>query len=104
MAALSSIRGASLPCQYEVPLPEGGVPDYDQVNVQYTSGAGVSSGLPYVETAAKCSTGGGWYYNADPSQGGTPSAILVCPTTCSTLQNDSKGSVSVVLGCQTITR
>ena len=104
MAALSSIRGASLPCQYEVPLPEGGVPDYDHVNVQYTSGAGVSSGLPYVETAAKCSTGGGWYYNSDPSQGGTPSAILVCPTTCSTLQNDSKGSVSVVLGCQTITR
>ena len=102
-AALSSIRGASLPCQYQVPVPEGGVPDYGRVNVQYISGAGVSTGLPYVETAAQCGTGGGWYYNVDPAQG-TPSAILVCPTTCTTLGTDTTGSVEVVIGCQTITR
>ena len=102
--ALSAIRGASLPCQYEVPLPEGGIPNYGQVNVEYTTGAGASSGLVYVETAAKCGAGGGWYYDADPAKGGTPSAILVCPTTCSTLQGDSTGRVDVVVGCQTITR
>jgi hypothetical protein len=102
--ALSAIRGASLPCQYEVPVPEGGIPNYGQVNVEYTSSAGVSSGLPYVETAAKCGAGGGWYYDTDPAQGGTPSAILVCPTTCSTLQGDTTGRVDVVVGCQTITR
>jgi len=103
-AALASIRGASLPCQYEVPVPEGGIPDYGEVNVQYTSGAGASSGVPYVKASAQCGTGGGWYYNTDPALGGTPSAILVCPTTCSTLQNDPKGQIEVVLGCQTVTR
>jgi hypothetical protein len=104
VAALSAIRGASLPCQYEVPLPDGGNVDYGEINVQYTSSAGVSSGLPYVESAARCGTGGGWYYDVDPAQGGTPSAVIVCPTTCTTLQNDSTGRVEVVLGCQTVTR
>jgi hypothetical protein len=103
-AALSAIRGASLPCQYEIPVPDGGVPEYDSLNVEYTSGAGVSSGLPYVETAARCGAGGGWYYDADPAGGATPSAILVCPTTCSTLQGDVKGRVDVIIGCQTITK
>ncbi len=104
VAALSAIRGASLPCQYEVPLPDAGSADYDKINVQYTSGAGMSSGLPYVESSARCGTGGGWYYDADPATGGTPSAVIVCPTTCTTLQNDSKGRVDVILGCQTMTR
>ncbi len=103
VAALSAIRGASLPCQYEVPVPESGLVDYGRVNVQYTSGAGVATGLPYVTTAAGCGTGGGWYYDTNPAQG-TPSAILVCPSTCSTVQADSKGRVDVVVGCQTISR
>lgn len=103
-AALNAIRGASLPCQYEIPVPDGGAPNYDSVNVEYTSGAGVSSGVPYVETAARCSAGGGWYYDTDPAGGATPSAILVCPTTCSTLQGDAKGRVDVIIGCQTITK
>jgi hypothetical protein len=103
-AALDAIRGASLPCNYQVPIPESGMPDYQDVNVEFTSSAGVSSGVPYVETATRCGTSGGWYYDVDPQGGGTPSAILVCPTTCSTLQTDASGRVDVVLGCQTITR
>jgi hypothetical protein len=103
-AALTAIRGASLPCQYQVPLPDSGMPDFTRVNVEYTSGAGVQSGLPYVESAARCGTGGGWYYDTDPTQGGTPRALFVCPTTCSTLTADTKGRVDVVIGCQTITR
>jgi Mg-chelatase subunit ChlD len=103
-AALTSIRGAALPCQYEVPLPEAGNADYGKINVQYTPGAGVATGLPYVETAARCGTGGGWYYDVDPTEGGTPRAVIVCPSTCTTLQNDSKGRVDVVIGCQTVTR
>ena len=104
VAALSSIRGASLPCQYEIPLGDGGVPDYDRVNVEYTSGAGAATGLPYVPTAAQCGTGGGWYYDKDPAQGAAPSAILVCPTTCTTVQGDPKGRIDVVIGCQTVPR
>lgn len=103
-AALTSIRGAALPCQYEVPLPEAGNADYGKINVQYTSGAGMAMGFPYVESAARCGTGGGWYYDVDPAEGGTPRAVIVCPSTCTTLESDSKGRVDVVIGCQTVTR
>jgi hypothetical protein len=104
-AALTAIRGASLPCQYQLPIPEAGVPDFAKVNVQFTSSAGSATTVPYVETAANCSaSAGGWYYDTDPATGGTPKAILVCSSTCSTLKGDVKGSIAVVLGCQTIAR
>ena len=104
-AALNAIRGASLPCQYALPVPEAGVPDYDKVNVEFTSGTGAGVTVPYVETAAKCNAStGGWYYDVDPAEAGTPTAILACPATCSTLKGDVKGSIGVVLGCQTIIR
>jgi Mg-chelatase subunit ChlD len=103
-AALTAIRGASLPCNYEVPLPESGTPDFMDVNVVYTTGAGVTSGLPYVASASRCGNGGGWYYDVAPEDGGTPNAILVCPTTCSALQTDTSGRVDVVTGCVRIAR
>jgi hypothetical protein len=103
-AALTAIRGASLPCNYEIPVPESGMPDYHDVNVVFTTSAGVSSGLPYVASATRCGSGGGWYYDVDPAAGGTPSAILVCPTSCSNLQSDMSGRIDVVLGCQSFTR
>jgi hypothetical protein len=102
--ALNAIRDAALPCQYEVPLPESGVPDYMSVNVEYTTSAGASVGLPYVTTESACGTGSGWFYDVDPSTGATPSAINVCPGTCSTIQADKNGRVDVVVGCATMTR
>jgi hypothetical protein len=104
-SALNSIRGASLPCQYQLPVPDSGLPDYEKVNVQFTSGTGAPVTVPYVETAASCgATTGGWYYDVDPKGGGTPKAILVCTTTCSALKGDATGTIGVVLGCQTIAR
>jgi hypothetical protein len=103
-AALNAIRDAALPCQYEVPLPDSGVPDFLAVNVEYTSSAGASTGLPYVETQASCGSGSGWYYDVDPANGATPSAINVCPGTCSTIQADKNGRVDVIVGCSTVTR
>jgi hypothetical protein len=104
LAALSAIRGASLPCQYAVPLPDGNIPDFTRVNVQYTSGTGVKTALPYVASAAACGSGSGWHYDVDPTNGATPSAIDVCPATCSTLQGDARGRVDVVIGCTTFIR
>ncbi len=104
-AALNSIRGASLPCQYALPVPEAGLPDFAKVNVEFTSGTGAGVTVPYVESAAQCNPStGGWYYDVDPAEGGTPKAILACSATCSTLKADVKGSIGVVLGCQTIAR
>jgi hypothetical protein len=78
VAALNSIRGSSLPCDYAVPQPDGGMADFGELNVQYTSGSGTSSTLPYVESAARCDPmKGGWYY--------------------------SQGRIDIVLGCKTVT-
>jgi hypothetical protein len=105
ISALNSIRGAALPCQYVLPVPSVGTPDFKRVNVQFTTGSGAAATLPYVEAPANCDPSkGGWYYDTDPAEGGTPKAILVCPSTCTTLKGDAKGRVDVVLGCQTVVK
>ncbi|MDP9151940.1 MAG: hypothetical protein M3O36_18615 [Myxococcota bacterium] len=102
-SALAAIRGASLPCEYGLPTPSGGVPDFHKLNVQHTSADGSSSTLPYVESPAACGpTSGGWYYDVDPAEGGTPTKILVCPASCGTLKLDVTGRIDVVLGCATV--
>jgi hypothetical protein len=102
-AALDTIRGTALPCDYTVPTPESGTPDYDKVNVQLTSSSG-STVIPYKQTAASCDpTAGGWYYDADPSTGATPKTITLCPASCSAVKQAGGGAqVDVVLGCKTI--
>jgi hypothetical protein len=102
-SALSAIRGASLPCNYLLPSPDGGVADFNKLNVQYTAGSGAITTIPYVESPGQCNASrGGWYYDANPAEGGVPAEILVCPATCSTFGSDAKGRVDVVLGCQTV--
>jgi len=102
LAALNMIRGTALPCQYQIPVPAMGTPDYGKLNVHYTGGSGADLIVPYVEKSGDCDAKlGGWYYDVDPAEGGTPMTINVCPTTCSTLKSDPAGKVDIVLGCQT---
>jgi hypothetical protein len=102
LAALNMIRGSALPCQYQVPTPAMGTPDYGKLNVHYTGGGGADLTVPYVESSGGCDPKvGGWYYNVDPAEGGIPTTIDVCPATCSTLKSDPTGKVDIVLGCQT---
>jgi Mg-chelatase subunit ChlD len=102
--ALNAIRATALPCRYSVPEGDGGPPDFNRVNIEYTSGAGSTLPLPYVQDGSQCGSSGGWYYDLDPSQGAPPSTILMCPSTCTALSNDSNGHVDVVIGCQTMKR
>jgi hypothetical protein len=103
-AALNQIRGTALPCQYTLPVPKTGTPDYNKVNVEFTSASGQTVVIPYVKSAANCGANGGWYYDVDPATGGKPTTIIVCQTTCSTLKAGGQGSkVVVVQGCQTVT-
>jgi hypothetical protein len=105
LAALNSIRGSKLACEFQVPLPPDGEElDYDgKVNVQF-SAAGTAEVLPYVASADNCGvTQGGWYYDLDPSSGGVPTKILVCPSTCDAFQNTADGQVEIALGCETVT-
>jgi hypothetical protein len=104
-AALDTIRGTPLPCEYEVPSSEAGAPDYGKVNVQYTTGAGAKNVLGYKASAAACDAAGGWYYDVDPATGAVPTKIIVCPSTCDAIKKDTgSAKVEILLGCATIVK
>lgn len=104
LQALNQIRGSALPCDYSIPTPDGGTPDYGKVNVQFTKGSGGKTTILNVKDASACDPGsGGWYYDIDPSDGGTPTKITLCPASCQSVKSDPQGKVDVLLGCKTIT-
>jgi hypothetical protein len=98
--ALNAIRGAALGCNYKIPVPSVGQPDYSKVNVEYTpGGSSTPQIIPQVAGKGQCpSNGDAWYYD-DPNN---PTQILLCDATCNKLSADNMGTVSVVLGCKTI--
>ncbi|MEO6577263.1 MAG: hypothetical protein ABIP89_25665, partial [Polyangiaceae bacterium] len=90
------------PCQYTLPIPESGTPDYTKLNVQYTSGSGASSIIGYATSVAGCDPmTGGWYFDADPAMGGHPTKVIMCPATCTKLKADTTGKIDIVQGCST---
>jgi hypothetical protein len=103
LAALNQIRGSALPCQYAVPMPESGTPDFGKVNVQFSRSNGTKSTIVYVSDVNGCDPNtGGWYYDVNPSSG-TPTKILLCPASCNAVKADSQGKIDVLLGCKSIT-
>jgi hypothetical protein len=97
--ALDKIRGAAQSCAYALPAPSVGAIDYARVNVQYTpGGTGAPITLSKVIDAASCPpSGDAWYYDVN----GAPTQILLCASACTTVRQDAKASVAVVLGCST---
>lgn len=104
--AMDQIRGAALPCDYKVPAPQTGTPDYGRVNVKFTKGDGTASVFPQAKGGAgSCDAGGGWYYDVDPATGATPTKITLCPASCDAVKAAGSGSkVDVLLGCTTIVK
>ncbi len=98
LEALQAIRGEQLACEIGVPTPENGTFDATLVNVSYTPGGGAAQTFGNVAGEGSCGTGGGWYYD-DPAN---PSIIILCPSTCDSVQADDAGKIEVVLGCSTI--
>jgi hypothetical protein len=100
--ALNQIRGSALPCEYMIPQPATGTLDYKKVNVHITSGtAGVD--LLYVGNASKCDpVKGGWYYDADPDMGGTPTRVIMCEATCKKFKMDATSNIELRFGCETV--
>lgn len=95
-AAMESIRGASLACEYSIPAaPDGKTIDYNKVNIQFTPNAGAAKTLPY---SADCSNTTGWRYD----NVNAPTKILLCDGACTTAKADASGKIDVVLGCQTV--
>jgi len=104
LAALNAIRGTKLACEYAIPPPSTGTLDFGEVNTEYTpSGGGAPSTVGYVPDLAGCDpVAGGWYYDADPAQGGAPTKIIMCPATCATFGTDTGGQVDIRVGCKTV--
>jgi len=97
--AMNAIRHAALGCQYQIPLPTTGSPDYGQVNVVYQPMGGNAQTFPMVMDMASCpASGNGWYYD-NPS---APTQIVLCPASCTLVEGDMTGEVDVTLGCSTV--
>ena len=91
--------GLHLPCTFDIPDPPAGMTlDPTRVNFVYTPTGGAAITIPNVGTMAGCGGGDGWYYD-DPVM---PEQIIVCPATCTTLEGDATGMVSVEFGCGTV--
>jgi hypothetical protein len=104
LAALDEIRGGSLDCEFGLPeAPDGKELDYKLVNVELTDGSGKRT-LEYVTNLDGCADSElGWFYDADPLMGGTPTKISVCDSTCQVLRSAGDASVEIRLGCASIT-
>ncbi len=97
IAAMKAIQGKSLGCEYLIPAPPpGSTFDPNKVNVKLTLN-GASSTLAQVANAGACGTKDGWYYDVPAA----PTKILLCPTTCTAVQKDTKAKVELELGCST---
>ena len=97
--AQSVTQGLSLPCTYALPTPPNGETlDPMKVNFVYTPTGGSPQTIVNVGSLAGCNGGPGWYYD-NPS---APTQIIVCPATCSILEADGTGAVSVEFGCSTV--
>jgi hypothetical protein len=98
--AMDAIRHAALGCQYLIPTPVSGDPNFDEVNVVYQpGGGGPAETFPNVMNQASCpASGNGWYYN-NPA---APTQIILCPSTCTAVEGDMTGEVDVTLGCTTV--
>jgi hypothetical protein len=99
LAALNSVRGTALGCQYKIPAPpSGGTIDFSKVNVQFTNN-GKQTIFPQVSDKSKCpSSGNAWYYDNNT----TPTQIILCTTSCGAVSVG--GEIDVLTGCQTITK
>jgi von Willebrand factor type A domain len=100
IAALNAIRGSLLGCTYQIPVPSSGSANFSEVNIVYTPGGGGSPmTIPQVPSMAMCpSSGNAWYYD-NPS---APTEIILCSSTCGTIEADTTGSVGITLGCMTV--
>ncbi len=92
--ALSKVRADVLPCSYALPdkVVKGQIA-LTLVNIQITHD-GKKGTVPYDPACA----GNAWKYdNLDK-----PTAIELCPTTCTDLKADKKAAIQVILGCDTV--
>ena len=90
------IDGAQVACNFDVPDPPMGQNiDLNSVTVEYTPmGSGTPVELSQVPSAAEC--GPNLFYI---DQAADPDQIVLCPETCTTVQNDESALLNIVFQC-----
>jgi len=99
LQTMKEIRGAALPCQFEIPLPTSDEANYDEVNVDFQPDATAATVPLYrVENEAACAGNpNSWHYD-DPT---APTAIVLCADSCNLVLSSDTSNVSISLGCET---
>ncbi|HOU89388.1 MAG TPA: vWA domain-containing protein [Polyangiaceae bacterium] len=88
-AALASITGTMIGCEYDIPLPPADqVINRDEVNLVVTNGAGQSF---LIKRASDPGCDQGWYYEGD--------RVILCGQTCADVENDVGASLDLTFGC-----
>jgi hypothetical protein len=101
-SALTAIRG-TLACDYQLPpAPPNERLDYFKINVGVTLPGSPRQDLLYVGAQRACDPAtGGWYYDADPTQGQTPTRVIVCDQSCAQFKSVPNAEVNLQVGCVT---
>jgi uncharacterized protein YegL len=97
-AKMAEIRSVALGCDYEIPPPPHGKKiNPGEVNFTYKpAGTGMAETLPKAKDLADCQGQPGWYFDSNTS----PKEIILCPASCSTIEDDLAAKVSVLFGCK----
>ena len=97
---IAEIRDSALGCDYPIPEPPANITLVpDEVNFTYTpGGSGTPITLPRADDLADYGDGPGWYYDNNAN----PTKIIVCPASCTTIQNDMQAEVAVAFGCASV--
>ncbi|WP_437581014.1 vWA domain-containing protein [Sorangium sp. So ce887] len=95
-AAVDAIRGASVSCTVGIPpAPDGRSFDAQKVRVTTTSGDGEPTALTYDQ---ECATEDAWRYDSAEN----PAQIVLCDSTCATIQADPKAALGVDFTCEDV--
>ncbi|MCC6554252.1 MAG: VWA domain-containing protein [Polyangiaceae bacterium] len=93
---MAEIRASALACEFLIPPPPDGEDlDFNLVSVQFTAGDGTASEIPKASDVGDCGAGPGWYYDNNAN----PTKIILCPGSCTAVQNDHEAQLNVLFGC-----
>lgn len=87
--ALQAIQGSAIPCDFDMPKPDAGLVDPNEVSLKWGT-----TPLEHQDNATLCGNGG-WYYDNNAN----PTKIILCPSTCNAIKSDPNAKVDVSLGC-----
>ncbi len=92
---ISQVRGKVLGCTYELPMPDGGMVDPNDVNVTYTVGGSSVTLTRRSDPTNQCLTSGCWDYDASGK-------VQLIGKACTDVTTGTNVDVQIVVGCPTV--